>query len=86
MIPENCPNCGAIKEWKENVNPFTTGIPIGKLLRISIGVTGTVRFHKYKYYCEKCGFKAEYDDREISQQKYAGKHKGQRTRFFGKWM
>ncbi|MBR3836096.1 MAG: hypothetical protein IKJ69_04855 [Clostridia bacterium] len=66
MIPEQCPSCQETDGWKEVVNPFTTGIPIGKNMRINIGIvrTGCFGFYKVKYRCEKCGFEDKYDYRE----------------------
>ena len=37
-IPECCPSCRAEKEWKEVINPFTSGIPLGKSFRIRLSV------------------------------------------------
>lgn len=64
MIPECCPACQEKKQWKEIINPFTTGIPIGKNLRISLIKTTGFGFYKVKYRCGKCGFENKYDYRE----------------------
>ena len=36
-IPSKCPKCGRTKAWKEEVNAFTSGIPVGVFGRIRIG-------------------------------------------------
>lgn len=61
MVPDRCPACQAENEWKEIINPFTTGIPIGKNLRICLFMSRGFGFHKLKYHCQKCGFEGEYD-------------------------
>ena len=64
MIPEYCPSCKEKDTWKEVINPFTTGIPIGKNLRISIVLTRGFDFYKVKYRCQKCGYEDKYDYRD----------------------
>jgi len=66
MIPERCPACKEEDGWKEVVNPFTTGIPIGKHVRINlIHAHGFgLGFHKVKYRCKQCGFEGKYDYRD----------------------
>lgn len=65
MIPNCCPACGEKNEWKEKINPFTTGIPIGRFVRLRIGMTGTLRFHTYEFCCGRCGYAGKYDEREM---------------------
>ncbi len=64
MIPECCPACKDKDDWKEVVNPFITGIPIGKNIRISIIRIHGFGFYKVKYRCEKCGYEDKYDYRD----------------------
>ncbi len=64
MIPDCCPSCKADEEWKEVINPFTTGIPIGKFLRISLIQAHGFGFYKVKYRCGKCGYEDKYDYRD----------------------
>ncbi len=64
MIPERCPACQEIDGWKEVINPFTTGIPLGKNIRIGFTHTQGFGFYKVKYRCEKCGYEDKYDYRE----------------------
>lgn len=60
-IPPCCPECGCKDEWKERINPFTTGIPLfGGSIRFKLLMTRGFRFRRVKYYCEKCGFEGEY--------------------------
>lgn len=63
MIPDCCPSCKNADEWNEVVNPFTSGIPIGKNIRISIIQTQGFGFYKVKYRCGKCGYEDKYDYR-----------------------
>lgn len=38
-IPSKCPKCGRTKAWKEEVNAFKSGIPLGGgLFRIRLGM------------------------------------------------
>ncbi len=69
-IPECCPQCGDKKAWKEVINPVTTGIPLGKHIRISfLSVRGLfsgvikdkLGMNKVNYYCKNCGFEGFYD-------------------------
>ena len=64
MIPQCCPSCKEKNEWKEVVNPFTTGIPVGKRLRISLVYTRGFGFYKVKCRCGKCGYEGKYDYRD----------------------
>ncbi len=68
-IPSKCPRCGKTKTWKEEVNPFKTGISIGGLGRIRIGVPRgvlarpvkkAIGCYKVTYRCHSCGFRKEY--------------------------
>lgn len=63
MIPERCPCCKKKSGWKEVINPFTTGIPIGKHIRISLVAKRGFRF-KIKYRCRLCGYEKKYDYRQ----------------------
>ncbi len=63
MIPECCPSCNEKELWKEVINPFTTGIPFGKSIRIKLIRTRGFGFYKVKYRCGKCGYEASYDYR-----------------------
>ena len=68
-IPSKCPKCRAAKAWKEEVNPFTSGIPtpFGRV-RSGIVIKGLLArpieramgFYKVTYRCHKCGFRKEY--------------------------
>ena len=64
MIPDCCPSCKEVTEWKEVVNPFTTGIPIGNNLRFSFIHTRGFGFYKVTYRCGKCGYEYKYDYRD----------------------
>lgn len=64
MIPDCCPVCQERNHWKEVINPFTTGIPIGKHIRIALIQTSGFGFYKVTYRCQKCGFEEKYDYRE----------------------
>lgn len=35
-IPIKCPKCGSKRQWKEQVNPVTSGIPVGNFVRIRL--------------------------------------------------
>ena len=63
MIPDCCPLCKEIIEWKEVVNPLTTGIPIGKKICFSLFHTQGFGFYKVTYRCGKCGYENKYDYR-----------------------
>ena len=69
-IPECCPRCGDAMAWKEVINPVTTGIPVGKHIRISFlsirGLfSGVIKdklgMNKVKYRCGNCYFEGVYD-------------------------
>ena len=70
-IPSKCPKCGRTKAWKEEVNPFTTGIPVGRAVRVSFffSVKGIfsrpikekLGFYNVKYRCHNCGFEENYE-------------------------
>ena len=64
MIPDRCPVCQEQAQWKEIVNPFLTGIPIGKHVRIRIGLIKGFRIYKVIVRCGKCGYENTYDYRE----------------------
>lgn len=64
MIPDCCPLCKEITEWKEVINPFTTGIPIGNKIRFSLFHTQGFGFYKVTYRCGKCGYEKKYDYRD----------------------
>ena len=68
-IPECCPKCGNEKSWKEVINPVTTGIPVGKNIRISfLSVRGLfsgvikdkLNLNKVTYHCGNCEFEGTY--------------------------
>lgn len=69
-IPSKCPKCGRTKAWKEEVNAFKSGIPVGGgLFRIRLGMgpgllSGPIRralgCYKVTYRCRNCGFRGEY--------------------------
>ncbi|MBE5773209.1 MAG: hypothetical protein E7337_04670 [Clostridiales bacterium] len=61
FIPQKCPGCGDGNSWKEVINPFTTGIPIGKKSRIYFA-RGLNR-NNFRYRCGKCGYEGVYDDK-----------------------
>ena len=63
-IPACCPACGEADGWKEVINPFTTGIPIGKHIRIRLIQTRGFDFHQIEYRCKMCGYENKYDDRD----------------------
>ena len=64
-IPKKCPKCGNAKAWKEEVNPYTSGVPtaFGRV-RTGIVVKGlfakpikqALGFYKVTYRCRNCGF------------------------------
>ena len=69
-FPECCPRCGDEMAWKEVINPVTTGIPLGKHIRIRFlsirGLfSGVIKdklgMNKVTYRCENCGFEGVYD-------------------------
>lgn len=64
MIPECCPSCKERELWKEVINPFTTGIPVGKNIRFKIIRTRGFGFYNVKYRCKKCGYENKYDYRD----------------------
>ena len=68
-IPECCPECGDEKSWKEVINPITSGIPVGKNIRISFfSVRGLfsgfikdkLGLNKVTYRCRNCDFEGIY--------------------------
>ncbi len=68
-IPSKCPKCGRTKAWKEEVNAFKSGIPVGGLGRIRIGTPRglfarlfmrATDYYKVTYRCHNCGFCKEY--------------------------
>ena len=69
-IPSKCPKCGNIKSWKEDINPFTSGIPtaFGRV-RTGVAIRGLLSgpfkralgFYKVTYRCHNCGFQKKYD-------------------------
>lgn len=69
-IPSKCPKCGNKKQWKEVVNPSTSGIPtaFGRV-RVGVVVRGlfarpvkrALGFYKVTYRCHRCGFRKEYE-------------------------
>ena len=69
-IPLKCPKCGRTKAWKEDINAFTSGVPIGNAVRFRfISVRGlfarpvkeSLGFYKVKYRCKNCGFEETYE-------------------------
>ena len=69
-IPAKCPRCGRVKVWKEEINAFTSGVPIGGVARfrlISIrgifahAIKEELGFYKVKYRCKGCGFEEIYE-------------------------
>lgn len=67
-IPSHCPKCGSTN-WSEDINPLTTGIPVGEKIRISIvSINGLfagplkrrLGFYDVRYSCGKCGFTKKY--------------------------
>jgi len=72
-IPAKCPKCGRTKAWKEEVNPFKSGIAIGSLGRIRFGgptgllarpIMRAAGYFKVTYRCHNCGFRKEYPTSE----------------------
>ena len=69
-IPAKCPKCGKSKAWKEEVDPFTSGVstPFGRV-RAGIAVRGlfarpvkrAMGFYSVTYRCRGCGFRKEYE-------------------------
>lgn len=69
-IPSKCPKCGKESGWKEEINPFQSGIPLGSgFFRLRIGVPRGLLGRpirkamgccKVTYRCRKCGFRKEY--------------------------
>jgi|GEM_PF-1718186 len=64
MIPKCCPSCKETYFWNEVINPFTTGIPIGKHFRLKLLMTRGFGFYKVKYRCKSCGYEARFDYRD----------------------
>lgn len=60
FIPKCCPRCREEASWREVINPFTTGIPLGKYFRLRLSRGARARYFKYR--CGKCGYEGEYDD------------------------
>lgn len=63
FIPGRCPKCGSKTQWKEVINPFTPGIPLGNHIRISIfhfGGLAKMFRGKIQYRCYQCGFSKKY--------------------------
>ena len=69
-IPSKCPKCGKTKAWKEEVNAFKSGISVGGLGRIRIGVPRgllarpikkAMGCYRVTYRCHNCGFHKEYE-------------------------
>ena len=72
-IPSKCPKCGKTKSWKEEVNAFKSGIPVGGFGRIRLcvfrgllarPVKKAAGFYKVTYCCHSCGFRKEYDTKD----------------------
>lgn len=69
-IPSRCPNCNNKTQWKEKINPFTSGIPLGNgairfhLLSVRGLLAEPVKkklgFYKIKYRCKNCGYEEIY--------------------------
>jgi predicted nucleic-acid-binding Zn-ribbon protein len=68
-IPSQCPKCGKAKPWKEEVNPFTSGIPTAGLGRVRIGtprgilagpIMRLLGYYKVTYRCHACGYREKY--------------------------
>ena len=68
-IPSKCPKCGRTKAWKEEVNAFKSGISVGGLGRVRIGVPRgllaipvkkSMGCYNVTYRCHNCGFRKEY--------------------------
>ena len=70
-IPAKCPNCGSQKQWKERINPITSGIPLGndqirfRFLRIRGLGSGWLKeklgYYTVRYRCHKCGYQGSYE-------------------------
>ncbi len=63
--PKACPRCGSETGLQEQINPFTTGLPLrggGRLRLLSFRGLIRPRF-RVEYRCEKCGFLGKYHDR-----------------------
>lgn len=69
-IPIKCPKCGNKRQWKEQVNPVTSGIPVGNFVRIRLlSIKGlfaeptkkALGFYRVSYRCHRCGFQEEYE-------------------------
>ena len=68
-IPSKCPKCGRSKVWKEEVNAFTSGIPVGATRIRFLVIRGIfaepikkkLGFYKVKYRCHHCGFEEHYE-------------------------
>lgn len=68
-IPSKCPKCGRTKAWQEEINAFTSGIPVGGGIRINFGMRGLLAgpikkklgLNTVKYRCKNCKFEAAYE-------------------------
>ncbi len=68
-IPEKCPACGNRAQWKEQINIFTSGIPIGGKARFHLfsirglfayPIKKALGFYTVTYRCRECGFREKY--------------------------
>ena len=69
-IPSKCPKCGRTKAWREEINPFTSGILMGLFGRIRIGtghgllarpIKKAMGCYRVTYRCDKCGHREKYE-------------------------
>ena len=70
-IPPKCPQCGKTEAWQEQLNIFTSGIPVGnRATRIRLlvirglwaePIKKRLGFYKVTYRCKSCGYTARYD-------------------------
>ena len=70
-IPKHCPKCNNKTKWKEQINPFTSGIPVGNdAMRINLfpirgifarTIKKKLGFYNVAYRCGNCGFTKIYE-------------------------
>ena len=69
-IPSKCPRCGKSKPWREEINVFRSGLPLGAFGRLRLGVPfglfarplrKAMGCYRVTYRCGRCGHREEYD-------------------------